>query len=158
MPTPEEAIEAYRIQPDSENDPMLVYCAESGEQALVVLAMPGPGEIGGMLRGFLPSLVTQMGPPAWITFCSEAYMKSFDKAVTSPRPGELQEAAEAGDDSIQECVIANGFSKDKEFSASQAFSRVGGEVIWGDLQVMPTEAQEVTFSGNVPDAIRPLFA
>jgi hypothetical protein len=160
MPTPEQAIEAFHIDAESENDPMMLFAGEKGI-AVVVLNGFGPGQMGLALRRLLPELAKDHGAPKWITICAEAYQKAYepDKApVGGHRPGELQERAESGDPTVVEVVMANGFSKGKEWSATQPFERKDGEVIWGELSVKSEgEGENFRLTGAIPDAIRPIF-
>lgn len=158
LPTAEEAIEFFNLKPDSENDPMLVY-SNGASLAICVLAGFGPGQIGRAVSRLLPKLAEDHGAAKWVVLCSEAYMRSYEKDEARPshRPGELQERAESGDPTIIEVVIANGFSKDAEFSATQRFERKDGEIVWGELKVMVSD-DEHQVAGAIPDAIRPIFA
>lgn len=154
LPTPEEAIEAYNLTADVENDPALFF---KGERGSAYVVLNGFSQVGPVIRRMLPQLVEENGKPEWIVVCSEAFVKTYEKGEAPKgghRPGELQERHAAGDTTVIEIVMATGFSKDGEFSASQTFVRKDGEVTFGELKVMPPEAQ---LQGAIPDAIRPYF-
>jgi hypothetical protein len=162
LPSPEEAIALYNVKGDTENAATLFYCAAGG-LTIGVIPEIGPGQMQGVLRSALPQIHEEAGDPDWILFCSEAYLKTVEseEATREFRPGELQEAALAGDQTIQEVVMVSGFSKEREYMAAQRFSRVGGEVVWGELEVMDHnkgQAKEAgSVGGGIPDIFRPLF-
>jgi hypothetical protein len=167
MPTPDEAIDMYRLQVEGITDPndsafpTLLYGSDEGASIMVLAMETGPGGVQPMLRGVLTAARQNPGKPNWLVFMSEAYSQEFDnKAGRKPHlfPGELQARAQRGE-VIKEVVMAYGVHADgTEFGKFAQFRRTSeGVTEWIDSAYDdPNDTKKTT--GGIPAMLRAFVA
>lgn len=165
FPTAQEFFELYTkpMDGESEESPMMYYYnTPKGGHLCVFGDTPSPeeGGIQKMIAGMLAKLRVEAGPADWVWFGSEAYGRTFEKGEAPEgglRPGQLQEAVEAGTDpKIRELVIIAGAERGGQVIAAQrAFERKDGEVLWlEDLVADVSEGEEgMIVAGGIPDLL-----
>lgn len=100
------------------------------------------------LRHILPSLDDQLGKPDWILLSAETWIAPtavHKEEVEKFQPGDLQRRADGGE-AIDEGVQLTAFSASTGWAAIARFERVGGQVIWQDLEIIPGQPE-----GGIPD-------
>lgn len=162
--TPDQALEAYSrlITENDQAVPLLLVC-HKGIPIPVALTGEFPnGSMQDVLAQAIPEIIGKLGSaPDWIIFHVEAYMQTveapdFQEQVDAGAyaPGALGNARQAGDFTIMECANINCVtaSGEGEWGIVKPFERVGGEIIWGEAQLMPGAPE-----GGVPDQLRKAF-